>query len=200
MSGQAPDYLFGQSAAETERLRLQAKMFAPYTARFLVDAGISRGMKVLDVGTGASDVALLAAELVRRDGTVVGIDFNPELIATAQARVSAEGFENVSFVVGDAASAELDGDFDAVVGRCVLFFAREPASLVRRLTGLIRAAGSLRSRSQPTRRSRRCPYRVHSCWSSSGCGSLRPTAAQTWTCTWVCGCAVSLPRPGSPRR
>jgi SAM-dependent methyltransferase len=141
MSGQAPDYLFGQSAAETERLRLQAKMFAPYTARFLEDAGISRGMKVLDVGTGAGDVALLAAELVGCDGTVVGIDFNPELIATAQARVSGAGFENVSFVVGDAASAELDRDFDAVVGRCVLFFAREPASLVRRLTGLIRDGG-----------------------------------------------------------
>jgi ubiquinone/menaquinone biosynthesis C-methylase UbiE len=141
MSGQAPEYLFGQSAAETERLRLQAKMFAPYTARFLEDAGISRGMKVLDVGTGAGDVALLVAELVGREGTVIGIDFNPELIGTARARVSAAGLENVSFVVGDAASVEVDRDFDAVVGRCVLFFAREPASLVRRLTGFLRDGG-----------------------------------------------------------
>ena len=61
MNGRAPDYLFGQSAEEAERLRLQARMFAPYTARFLQDAGISPGMKVLDVGTGAGDVALLAA-------------------------------------------------------------------------------------------------------------------------------------------
>ena len=43
VNGQAPDYLFGQSAGETERLRLQARMFAPYTARFLEDAGISPG-------------------------------------------------------------------------------------------------------------------------------------------------------------
>jgi ubiquinone/menaquinone biosynthesis C-methylase UbiE len=116
-------------------------MFAPYTARFLEDAGISPGMKVLDVGTGAGDVALLVAELVGREGTVIGIDFNPELIGTAQARVSAAGLENVSFVVGDAASVEVDRDFDAVVGRCVLFFAREPASLVRRLTGFLRDGG-----------------------------------------------------------
>ena len=47
----------------------------------------------------------------------------------------------MSFVVGDAASAELDRDFDAVVGRCVLFFAREPAVLVRRLTGYVRDGG-----------------------------------------------------------
>ena len=62
VSGRPPDYLFGQSAGEAERLRLQARMFAPYTARFLQDAGISPGMKVLDVGTGAGDVALLAAD------------------------------------------------------------------------------------------------------------------------------------------
>ena len=146
VSGRAPDYLFGQSAGETERLRLQARMFAPYTAWFLEDAGISPGMKVLDVGTGAGDVALLVAVLVGQEGTVVGIDFNAELIGTARARAAAAGIENVSFVVGDAASAELDRDLDAVAGRCVLFFAREPAALLRRLNGL-----------RPRRRHRRVP-------------------------------------------
>jgi ubiquinone/menaquinone biosynthesis C-methylase UbiE len=141
MSRQAPDYLFGQSAEEAERLRLQAEMFAPYTARFLEDAGISRGMKVLDVGTGAGDVALLAADLVGQEGTVVGVDLNPELIQTARARAAAAGLGNVSFVVGDAASVELDRDLDAVVGRCVLFFAPDPAALVRRLTGQVRDGG-----------------------------------------------------------
>ena len=40
MSGRSPDYLLGQSAGQAERLR--ARMFAPYTARFLQDTGISR--------------------------------------------------------------------------------------------------------------------------------------------------------------
>jgi len=80
VSGRVPDYLFGQSAGEAERLRLQARMFAPYTARFLQDAGISPGMKVLDVGTGAGDVALLAAGLAGQQGTVVGIDFNAKCL------------------------------------------------------------------------------------------------------------------------
>jgi tRNA/tmRNA/rRNA uracil-C5-methylase (TrmA/RlmC/RlmD family) len=48
---------------------------------------------------------LLVAGLVGQEGTVVGIDFNSELIETAQARAAAAGIENVSFVVGDAASA-----------------------------------------------------------------------------------------------
>jgi protein-L-isoaspartate O-methyltransferase len=102
VSGRAPDYLFGQSAEEAERLRLQARMFAPYTARFLEDAGISPGMKVLDIGTGAGDVALLVAGLVGQQGIVVGIDFNAELIQTACARAAAAGIDNVSFVVGRA--------------------------------------------------------------------------------------------------
>ena len=130
-------------------MRLQAKMFAPYTARFLEDAGISRGMKVLDVGTGAGDVALLVADLVGEEGTVIGVDLDPELIETARARVAAAGLENVSFVVGDAASVELDRDLDAVVGRCVLFFAPEPAALVRRLTRHVRGAGGIVAFQEP---------------------------------------------------
>ena len=47
-------------------------MFALYTARFLEDASIVRGMKVLDVGTGAGDVALLLADLVGPEGSVIG--------------------------------------------------------------------------------------------------------------------------------
>jgi SAM-dependent methyltransferase len=141
MSGPAPDYLFGQSAEETERLRLQARMFAPYTKRFLEDAGIARGMKVLDVGTGAGDVALLVADLVGQDGNVTGVDLNQELIEMAKARAAAGGLENVSFIVGDAATIELDRNLDAVVGRCVLFFTAEPAALVRRLAGHVRDGG-----------------------------------------------------------
>lgn len=86
-------------------------------------------------------MAFLVAGLVGQQGTVVGIDFNAELIQTARARAAAAGLENVSFVVGDAASVELDRGFDAVVGRCVLFFAQEPAALVRRLTGYVRDGG-----------------------------------------------------------
>jgi ubiquinone/menaquinone biosynthesis C-methylase UbiE len=41
-------------------------------------------MKVLDVGTGAGDVALLVAGLVGEEGTVIGVDFNAQLVETAR--------------------------------------------------------------------------------------------------------------------
>src|SRR3712207_8772598 len=43
-------YLFGHSEEETRRLLLQGRLFNLYTRRLLEDAGITRGMKVLDVG------------------------------------------------------------------------------------------------------------------------------------------------------
>jgi ubiquinone/menaquinone biosynthesis C-methylase UbiE len=134
-------YLFGHSEEETRRLLLQGRLFNPYTRRLLEDAGITRGMKVLDVGSGAGDVALLAAELVGPHGTVVGVDNNPLLLETARKRVQAAGLENTSFFAADISQLALDEDFDAVVGRCVLFFVSDPAAVLRRLASHLRPGG-----------------------------------------------------------
>ena len=134
-------YLFGHSEEETRRLLLQGRLFNPYTRRLLEDAGITSGMKVLDVGSGAGDVALLAAELVGPHGTVVGADSNPLLLETARKRVQAAGLENTSFFAADISQLALDEDFDAVVGRCVLFFVSDPAAVLRRLASHLRPGG-----------------------------------------------------------
>jgi SAM-dependent methyltransferase len=134
-------YLFGHSASETDRLLRQARIFGPYTRRLFEDAGIVPGMKVLDVGSGAGDVALILGDMVGTSGTVIGIDVNAELLETARARAAAAGLLNVAFTVGDAASAALDHDFDAVVGRCVLFFIKDRPTVVRRLAEHVRPGG-----------------------------------------------------------
>ena len=61
-------YVLGHSDRELERLRLQAQLIDPITRQFLIEAGISPGMRVLDVGSGAGDVAFLAADLVGPPG------------------------------------------------------------------------------------------------------------------------------------
>jgi SAM-dependent methyltransferase len=134
-------YLFGHSETETDRLLRQAKILGLYTRRLFEDAGISPGMKVLDVGSGAGDVAFIVADIVGRNGTVVGIDTNAELLTTARQRAEAVGLKNVSFRVGDVASASLDHDFDAVVGRCVLFFIQDRLTVLRRLVESVRRGG-----------------------------------------------------------
>ena len=59
-----PLYALGHSDGELERLSVQSRFVEPITRQFLQEAGISTGMRVLDVGSGAGDVAFLAADLV----------------------------------------------------------------------------------------------------------------------------------------
>jgi predicted RNA methylase len=84
-------YILGHSDHETRRLILQHQIYGPITRRFFEGAGIVRGMKVLDVGSGAGDVALLAADLVGPSGRVVGVDRNAEILETARERAATAG-------------------------------------------------------------------------------------------------------------
>lgn len=134
-----PEYVFGHSDEELRRLAFQAALIEPITGRLLADAGVEAGMRVLDVGTGLGDVALLVAEIVGESGAVVGIDRAPAAIAVARQRAS--DLPNVSFRVGDPAEIAFATPFDAVVGRYVLQFQPDPAELLRLVASRVRPGG-----------------------------------------------------------
>lgn len=67
-------YVLGHTEAELKRLTTQARLIDPITRRFLVSAGVVPGMRVLDVGSGAGDLAILLAAMVGPEGEVVGSD------------------------------------------------------------------------------------------------------------------------------
>src|SRR5690554_6309973 len=98
----APAYVLGRSDGETRRLILQHQIYGPSTRRLFEAAGIGAGLRVLDVGSGAGDVALLLADLVGPRGQVTGIDLNATILETARARAQAAGRQNVTFQAGDA--------------------------------------------------------------------------------------------------
>jgi len=134
-------YILGQSAAETARLMRQAASRATGTRRFLEDAGISSGMRVLDVGSGAGDVALQVGALVGSDGGVVGVDVNPQVLEVVRQRAAEAGLANISFIAGHIGDVTLASDFDAVVGRYVLMYLGAPVEAVRALAGRLRPGG-----------------------------------------------------------
>jgi ubiquinone/menaquinone biosynthesis C-methylase UbiE len=134
-------YALGRSAGEDERLQLQARVYDPFTRQLFVDAGITAGMKVLDVGCGAGDVAFLVADLVGPSGAVVGVDINPTFLETARARAKASERSNVNFVIGDLREAPVPDDFDAVVGRLVLIHVPDPAAGLRMACRRLRPGG-----------------------------------------------------------
>jgi SAM-dependent methyltransferase len=134
-------YLLGHDPAELARLEHQARMLAPATRTVLQLAGIAPGMRVLDLGTGAGDVAFQVADLVGPTGSVVGIDQSEQALAFAAHRTTLRGLTNVSFVHGDLHTASVTGEFDAVVGRLVLLYLPHPDDVLRRFAGLLRPGG-----------------------------------------------------------
>ncbi len=134
-------YVMGYSDEEVERLRKQAALWRPTTLRFLEDAGITPGMRVLDAGAGAGDVTLLLAEKVGPAGQVIAVDNNPAILDIAWRRVEAAALTNVSFVQGDVTKVEFEGDFDAIVGRFILQHLRQPVTVLAHLAHFLRPEG-----------------------------------------------------------
>ncbi|HEU5256534.1 MAG TPA: methyltransferase domain-containing protein [Vicinamibacterales bacterium] len=132
-------YALGHSNRELDRLSAQARLIDPITRQFFREAGITRGMRVLDVGSGAGDVALLLAELIGNTGEVVGVDRAPRALAVARARADLR--RNVSFREGDPARITFERGFDAVVGRYVLQFQPDPVAMLRALTRHLHPGG-----------------------------------------------------------
>jgi ubiquinone/menaquinone biosynthesis C-methylase UbiE len=136
-----PAYVMGRTEAEAQRLMLQSRIYDRLTRCFLADAGLTTGMTVLDVGSGAGDVALTAADLVGPSGRVIGVDLNPAVLETARERAAAEGRDNVEFVTGDCRTAVLTDEFDAAIGRFVLFYTSDVTETLRAVADHVKPGG-----------------------------------------------------------
>jgi protein-L-isoaspartate O-methyltransferase len=136
-------YALGNTDAEHGRLIRQASRFAPFTERLFRDAGVGPGQRVLDLGSGMGDVAMLVAHIVGPSGEVVGVERDAPSIERAQIRVMEAGLHNVSFVRCDASELPGERPFDAAVGRLILQFLPDPVAVLRSLSQLVRPGGAI---------------------------------------------------------
>jgi ubiquinone/menaquinone biosynthesis C-methylase UbiE len=134
-------YVLGATSAEHDRLIRQAAIWDPFTERLFRDAGIGPGQRVLDIGSGVGDVAMLAARLVGPSGSVVGVERDSATVATARSRVASSGLSNVSFMESDVRGVAGGKLFDAVVGRAILQYLPEAGAALRSLAMLVRLGG-----------------------------------------------------------
>jgi ubiquinone/menaquinone biosynthesis C-methylase UbiE len=134
-------YVLGAASAEHARLIRQAAIWDPFTERLFRDAGIGPGQRVLDIGSGVGDVAMLAAKLVGPSGVVVGVERDRKTIATARSRVTEAGLSNVSFVESDVRNIPSGEPFDAAVGRAILQYLPEAGAGLRSLAAFVQPGG-----------------------------------------------------------
>lgn len=134
-------YPLGSDPAELERLDHQGTMLEPATQMLFEAAGIRDGMRVLDLGCGAGDVAFVIAGLVGPTGEVFGIDRSADAVAKATFRARQRQLERVRFAAGDICEPAPGGPYDAIVTRLVLMYVSDPAAVLRTQAALLRPGG-----------------------------------------------------------
>jgi SAM-dependent methyltransferase len=139
------DYIFGHTSEEYRRLRWQARLWEPTTARVLDQAGVAAGMRCLDVGCGPGEVMRLLAERVGPGGSVTGVDNDGRIGREGLdvLRATVPGPDRLAFVEADVEAAEeLPGaPFDVVYARLLLSHLRDPVAMLRKLAGWTRPGG-----------------------------------------------------------
>ena len=104
--------------------------------------GITKGLKVLDLGCGDGTTALPAAKL---GANVLGVDIASNLVKAGNARAKAEGLNNISFQEGDASNLnELkDQTFDLTVTIFGAMFAPKPFDVAKEMVRVTKKGGRI---------------------------------------------------------
>src|SRR5262252_6477248 len=115
--------------------RLEA--LGPATEMMLELAGVETGSRVLDVGAGAGDSALMAARRAGPAGHVLATDISASMLQIAAESARYEGMTNITTQVADAQHLDLASDsFDAAISRnCLMLIPdyRRALSEIRRV-------------------------------------------------------------------
>ena len=115
---------------------------APVTRRLLALAGLTRGMRVLDIASGTGEPALPAAEAVGPEGYVLGTDMSAEMLAVAREKAQARRISNVEFRVVDGEELDVEREsFDAALCRWGIMFMPEPVRCLRNAYRALRPGG-----------------------------------------------------------
>ncbi|QKW22277.1 methyltransferase, FxLD system [Kitasatospora sp. NA04385] len=96
----------GLAVSSVSAARIQAQM--------LEQADVRPGMRVLEVGSGGYNAALLA-ELVGPEGEVVTVDIDPFVTERAQKYLAEAGYGRVRVVLADGSEQVEGGPFDRIV-------------------------------------------------------------------------------------
>ena len=104
--------------------------------------GITKDLKVLDLGCGDGTTALPAAKL---GADVLGIDIARNLVDAGNKRAAKEGLTNIEFQEGDASNLEQlpDKAFDLVISIFGAMFAPKPFEVAKEMVRVTRPGGRI---------------------------------------------------------
>ncbi|NKB53277.1 MAG: methyltransferase domain-containing protein [Rhizobiaceae bacterium] len=104
---------------------------------------VRAGDRVLDVGCGFGDTAMLLARRVGLSGSVVGVDCCDAFLDYAKQEAEAKRIENVEFMRGDAEVALPQAQFDFVFARFGTMFFVNPVAGLRNMRKALKPGGRM---------------------------------------------------------
>ena len=117
-----------------------AAALLPAAETVVVAATLLPGERVVDVGCGTGNVALIAA---RAGAQVTAVDPAPRLLDVTRALAASEGL-GIQLLPGEAAALPLpDASFDAVLSNFAAIFAPEPAAAVAEMVRVLAPGGRI---------------------------------------------------------
>jgi SAM-dependent methyltransferase len=107
-------------------------------------ARLSAADVVLDLGSGGGIDCLLAARAVGPEGSVIGVDFLPEMVERARRAAATAGFGNARFVRGEIEELPLpDGTIDVVISNGVINLSPRKVRVLAEAYRVLRPGGRL---------------------------------------------------------
>lgn len=107
-------------------------------------ASLKEGESVLDLGSGGGFDSFLAARAVGSEGSVVGVDMTPEMIAKSRANGRKMGLDNVSFRLGEIEHLPVaDESVDVILSNCVINLSPDKPRVWQEAYRVLRPGGRL---------------------------------------------------------
>jgi arsenite methyltransferase len=107
-------------------------------------AKLQPGDDIVDLGSGGGADCLLAARAVGPSGSVVGVDFLPEMVERGTSAAEAVGLDNVRFVQGEIEALPLpDASVDVVISNGVINLSPRKVRVLAEAFRVLRPGGRL---------------------------------------------------------
>lgn len=110
--------------------------------RLVADARLRSGLQILDLGSGTGYPALLGAQTVGPNGSVIGMDLAEQMLDVARRKAARLMLTNVTFRPGDVTTLPFDpASFDAVTSRFCLMFLPEIPQAAAEIARVLKPGG-----------------------------------------------------------
>jgi SAM-dependent methyltransferase len=107
-------------------------------------AGLQRGERVLDLGSGGGIDCFLAAQQVGPEGHVIGLDMTPDMLELARKNQTKLGLTNVEFIQGEMEHMPIpNASVDVIISNCVVCLSPDKDAVFKEAFRVLTPGGRL---------------------------------------------------------